>query len=151
MALISGIELPAEKRIDIALTKIYGIGRKNVVGILEKAKVVASQKVKDLSEETTRAIQKAIEGLKLEGDLRAEVNDNIQRLKRIGSYKGLRHIRNLPVYGQRTRSNARTKRGRRTTIGALKKEAFEKMQQQTTGGTAATAKPEEKKKEEKRK
>lgn len=149
MALISGIDLPAEKRIDIALTKIYGIGRKNVVGILEKAKVTASQKVKDLSEEAVRAIQKTIEGLKLEGDLRAEINDNIQRLKRIGSYKGLRHIRNLPVHGQRTRSNARTKRGRRTTIGALKKEAFEKMQQQTTG--TAVAKPEEKKKEEKKK
>ncbi|MBI4089482.1 MAG: 30S ribosomal protein S13 [Candidatus Levybacteria bacterium] len=119
---IAGYNLQDTKRVDIALTYIYGIGRRNVVGILSKAGVASDKRVKFLSEDEQRKIQKVLEEYKLEGDLRAEVNANIKRLKEISSYRGLRHSRNLPVRGQRTRSNARTKRGKRVTIGAIKKE-----------------------------
>lgn len=124
---ISGINIPDEKRIDIALTYLYGIGRGNVYKVLENAKVEPSKRVKTLSEEEQKRLQKALEEHKLEGDLRAEVVGNIKRLKEIGAYRGLRHSRNLPVRGQRTRSNARTKRGKRVTIGAIKKEVAQKM------------------------
>src|SRR3989338_424072 len=108
---IAGYTLQDAKRVDIALTYIYGIGRKNVVEILRKAEVEAGKRVKSLSEEEQKKIQKVLEGYKLEGDLRAEVSADIKRLKEVGSYRGTRHSRNLPVRGQRTRSNARTKRG----------------------------------------
>lgn len=119
---IAGYNLQDTKRVDIALTYIYGIGRRNVVGILKKAEVESNKRVKSLSEEEQKRIQKSLEEYKLEGDLRAEVYANVKRLKEIGSYRGNRHSRNLPVRGQRTRSNARTKRGKRVTIGAIKKE-----------------------------
>lgn len=119
---IAGYNLLDTKRVDIALTYIYGIGRKNVVGVLKRADVDASKRVKALSEEEQKRIQKVLEEYKLEGDLRAEVHANIKRLKEIVSYRGSRHSKNLPVRGQRTRSNARTKRGKRVTIGAIKKE-----------------------------
>lgn len=124
---ISGFNIPDQKRIDIGLTYLYGIGRKNVVGILTKANVDASKRVNTLSEDEQKRIQKVLEGYKLEGDLRAEVTTNIKRLKEIASYRGIRHSRNLPVRGQRTRSNARTKRGKRVTIGAIKKEVAAKL------------------------
>lgn len=127
MPRISGIDLNGEKRVDIALTKLYGVGRSNVVGILEKAQVDAAKRLKNLSEEEISKIQKILDTIKLEGDLRAEVHANITGLKQIGSYRGMRHSHNLPVRGQRTRSNARTKRGKRVTIGAIKKEMAEKM------------------------
>ena len=119
---IAGYNLQDLKRVDIALTYIYGIGRKNVVDILKKAEVEGAKRVKSLSEEEQKRIQKVLEGYKLEGDLRAEVYSDIKRLKEIVSYRGSRHSKNLPVRGQRTRSNARTKRGKRVTIGAIKKE-----------------------------
>jgi len=119
---IAGYNLQDVKRVDIALTYIYGIGRKNVVGILKKAEVEGLKRVNTLSEEEQKRIQKVLEGYKLEGDLRAETYANIKRLKEIASYRGSRHSKNLPVRGQRTRSNARTKRGKRVTIGAIKKE-----------------------------
>jgi small subunit ribosomal protein S13 len=119
---IAGYNIQDEKRIDIALTYIYGIGRKNVVDILKKAEVESAKRVKSLTEDEQKRIQKVLEGYKLEGDLRAEVYANIKRLKEIGTYRGSRHSKNLPVRGQRTRSNARTKRGKRVTIGAIKKE-----------------------------
>ena len=119
---IAGYTLQDTKRVDIALTYIYGIGRKNVVSILKKAEVGDNKRVNSLSEEEQKRIQKALEEYKLEGDLRAEVHGDIKRLKEIGTYRGNRHSRNLPVRGQRTRSNARTKRGKRITIGAIKKE-----------------------------
>lgn len=130
MARIAGVDLPGYKRIDIALTYIYGIGKSNVREVIKKSTVDGSKRVKDLSEEEVNKIQKAIEGsFKVEGDLRREVAENIKRLKEIGSYRGVRHIRNLPVRGQRTRSNARTKRGKRKTIGALRKEIRAKLDQ----------------------
>lgn len=124
---IAGVNIPDEKRIDIALTYLYGIGRKNVLGVLEKAKIDLAKRTKDLTEEEVGRIQKALDEYKVEGDLRAELSANIKRLKEIGSYRGTRHSRNLPVRGQRTRSNARTKRGKRVTIGAIKKEVAAKM------------------------
>ena len=123
----SGVNIPDEKRVDIALSYLYGIGRKNAVEILKKSEVDASTRVKSLTEEEQKKIQKVLEGYKTEGDLRAEVADNIKRLKEIGAYRGVRHSKNLPVRGQRTKSNARTKRGKRVTIGAIKKEVAAKM------------------------
>ena len=118
MARIAGIDLPENKRIDIALTYLYGIGRNNVVTVLENAAIDGAKRVKELSEEEVGRIQKAIESsFKIEGDLRTEIAENIKRLKEISSYRGIRHIKNLPSRGQRTRSNARTKRGKRKTIG----------------------------------
>lgn len=124
---IAGYNLQDTKRVDISLTYVYGIGRKNVVDILKKANVESSKRVKALSEDEQKRIQKVLETYKLEGDLRAEVSGNIKRLKEISSYRGSRHSKNLPVRGQRTRSNARTKRGKRVTIGAIKKETAVKM------------------------
>ncbi|HZJ18255.1 MAG TPA: 30S ribosomal protein S13 [Patescibacteria group bacterium] len=136
---ISGINLPDEKRVDIGLSYLYGIGRKNVVEVLKKAEVEASKRIKTLTEDEQKRIQKVLETYKLEGDLRVEILNNIKRLKELGSYKGVRHGKNLPVRGQRTRSNARTKRGKRVTIGAIKKDLAVKMETSTavkakTGG-----------------
>lgn len=125
---ISGVNVPDQKRVDIALTYLYGIGRKNVVDVLKKAEIDASKRVRTLSEDEQKRIQKALETYKTEGDLRVEVQGNIRRLKEINSYRGMRHVRGLPVRGQRTRSNARTKRGKRMTIGAIKKEVAAKME-----------------------
>ena len=121
MARIAGIELPEEKRIDIGLTVLFGIGRRNVVKILAEAGVDPAKRVKDLSAEEVTKLQKVVDKFPVEGDLRKKITDDIERLKQIGTYRGVRHIQNLPVRGQRTRTNARTKRGKRKTIGALKK------------------------------
>lgn len=124
---VVGVNIPDEKRVDIALTYIYGIGRGNVAKILEAANVSADKRIKTLSEEELTRLQKVIETYKIEGDLRAQVIGDIKRLKEINTYRGLRHAKNLPARGQRTRSNARTKRGKRVTIGAIKKEAAQRM------------------------
>lgn len=126
MARISGIELPENKRIDYALTCLYGIGWVLSAKILEEARVNPSKRAKDLSEEEIGLLNKVVENYKIEGDLRREIRQNIQRLREIGTYRGLRHTRNLPVRGQRTKTNARTKRGKRKTIGAFRKEALAK-------------------------
>jgi len=124
---ISGMNLPDEKRVDIGLSYLYGVGRKNAVEILKKAEIDASKRIKTLSEDDQKRLQKILETYKLEGDLRVEIAGNIKRLKEIGSYRGSRHSKNLPSRGQRTKSNARTKRGKRVTIGAIKKETAVKM------------------------
>lgn len=124
---VVGVNLPEEKRIDIALTYVYGIGRSNVYRVLKLATIEPSKRLKDLSEEELGKIQKVLETYKIEGDLRAELAGNIKRLKEIGTYRGGRHAKNLPSRGQRTRSNARTKRGKRVTIGAIKKEVAARM------------------------
>lgn len=123
MARIAGVELPSEKRLDIGLTYLYGIGRSNVVPLLAEAGLEGNRRIKTLSDEEVNRIAKVIEkGYMVEGDLRKQLSDTIKRLIEIKSYRGTRHVRKLPVRGQRTRSNARTKRGKRMTIGALKKE-----------------------------
>lgn len=137
---ISGINIPDEKRVDIALSYLYGIGRRNAYDVLKKAEVDGSKRVKVLSEDEQKRVQKVLETYKIEGDLRAEVIGNIKRLKEIGAYRGLRHSRNLPVRGQRTRSNARTKRGKRVTIGAIKKELATKTEAAKTTKEVAPAK-----------
>jgi small subunit ribosomal protein S13 len=124
---VAGVNIPEQKRVDRALAYIYGIGPSNVYDVLKKADIDAARRLKDLSEEEVIRIQKVLDAIKTEGDLRADVVANIKRLKEIGSYRGIRHARNLPSRGQRTRSNARTKRGKRVTIGAIKKEVAEKM------------------------
>ena len=130
---ITGINLPENKRIEYALTIIYGIGFTQARKILSASSVDISKKVKDLSEADIKKITEFIEkNYKVEGDLRAQIQDNIKRLKEIGSYRGLRHIRGLPARGQRTRSNARTRKGKRRTIGALTKEAWAKIDQVQT-------------------
>ncbi len=125
---VAGNTIPDEKRIEIALTYLYGIGRSNVDEVLTKAEIDGSIRTKNLSEDEVKRITKALETYKVEGDLRAEVNGNIKRLREIGSYRGSRHTHGLPGRGQRTRSNARTKRGKRMTIGAIKKEVAMKME-----------------------
>jgi len=142
MVRIAGVDLPEEKIIKIALTKIFGIGRNNSLVILKKAQVDEMKRVKDLTDSEVARIQKIVEKeFKVEGDLRQEIMDNISRLKRIGCYRGKRHQANLPVRGQRTRTNARTKRGKRVTIGALKKEVLAKMEKsQKTGQTVKNEK-----------
>ncbi len=124
---ISGVNLPDEKRVDIGLSYLYGVGRKNALDILKKSEINPAIRIKALSEEEQKRLQKVLESYKLEGDLRVEIQGNIKRLKEIGAYRGTRHSKNLPSRGQRTKSNARTKRGKRVTIGAIKKEAAVKM------------------------
>lgn len=127
MARIAGVDLPADKRVDIGLTKIFGIGRSNVYQVIETAKVDQSKRVGDLTEAEINKVQKAIEQFKVEGDLKREIAQNIKRLEDIGSYRGIRHRKGLPVRGQRTRSNARTGRGKRKTMGTIRKETVTKI------------------------
>lgn len=122
MPRIAGRDIPENKKIEFSLRYVYGIGSTNALEILTKAKVDENKRTKDLTAEELARLQKAVDEVKVEGDLRKEIQQNISRLKEIGSYRGHRHSKGLPVRGQRTRTNARTKRGKRMTIGALKKE-----------------------------
>ena len=133
MARIAGVDLPENKRVDIGLTYIFGIGRSNVVSVIKEASVDSAKRVKDLTEEEIGKLQKAVDKFKVEGDLRQEIEQNIKRLEEIGSFRGLRHRKGLPTRGQRTKSNARTKRGKRKTIGAIKKEMAAKTAAPATG------------------
>ena len=123
MARIAGIDLPKAKRLDVALTYIYGIGRTTALEILDKTGVDWTKKTDDLSAEEVNTIRKEIEtNHKVEGDLRREISSNIKRLMDIGCYRGLRHRRGLPARGQRTHTNARTRKGpRRAVVGKKKK------------------------------
>ena len=122
MARIAGIDLPRNKRVDIALTSIYGIGRNRSTQILDRADVSGGIRTDDLSEEQVRRIRQVIEaGYKVEGDLRREVNMNIKRLMDLNCYRGIRHKRGLPVRGQRSHTNARTRKGPRRGVMAKKK------------------------------
>lgn len=127
MARIAGIELPQDKRIDFALTRLYGVGWSLSEKILDQAKIDPGKRTKDLTEEETGTLNKLVEQYTIEGDLKREIRQNIQRLKDVGTYRGLRHSKSLPLRGQRTKTNARTKRGKRKTIGAFKKEVLTKM------------------------
>lgn len=118
MARIAGVDLPKDKRIEIALTYIYGIGRSRSQEILTKAGIDFDTRVKDLTEKEVTKLRQIIDSeYKVEGDLRREYNQNIKRLIEIGCYRGLRHRRGLPVRGQRTRTNARTRKGPKKTVG----------------------------------
>jgi len=127
MARIAGVDLPRGKRVEVGLTYIYGIGRSASNKILKEASIHPDTRVKDLTEEQVIRIREGIErGYRVEGDLRREVSMNIKRLMDIGSYRGLRHRKGLPVRGQRTRTNARTRKGRKRQAIANKKEATAK-------------------------
>ena len=122
MARIAGVDLPRNKRAFIALTYIYGIGQSRATRILDEAKVDAMKKVQDLGEDEVNRIRQVIEGEGLvEGDLRKEISMSIKRLIEIGSYRGMRHRRNLPARGQRTKTNARQRRGPKKTVGVRRK------------------------------
>ena len=122
MARIAGVDLPREKRVEIGLTYIYGIGVASSNKILKEAGVDPDKRVKDLTDDEVNSIRKIIDGsYKVEGDLRREVALNIKRLTEIGCYRGLRHRRSLPVRGQRTKTNARTRKGPRKLVSRSKK------------------------------
>ena len=121
MARIAGVDLPKEKRVEVGLTYIYGIGLTSSQKILAKAGINPDTRVKDLTDDEVANLRKAMEGLKVEGDLRREVALNIKRLTEIGCYRGIRHRRGLPVRGQRTKTNARTRKGPRKLVSRSKK------------------------------
>ena len=116
MAIIAGVNIPDNKRVEISLRRIFGIGPTKALNIVKEACISGNPRVKDLTESDLNLIRDIVDKDKIEGDLRQEVNLNIRRLIDIGSYRGLRHRRGLPVRGQRTSTNARTKRGRRQAI-----------------------------------
>ena len=130
MVRIFGVLLSDDYRVEYGLTKIYGIGWSRAAKIIDKLKIEKTKRFKDLSEEQLRALNEYLrDNFKLEGDLREEIKNNIDRLKQIRCYRGIRHIQSLPVRGQRTRSNARTKRGKRRTVSAFTKEMWAKIEQ----------------------
>mgnify|MGYP001497572226 CR=1 FL=1 len=122
MARISGVDLPKDKRVEIGLTYIYGIGRKSAKDILEKAGINPDIRVKDLTDDQEAALRDVIDkGYTIEGDLRREIALNIKRLQEIGCYRGIRHRKGLPVRGQKTKTNARTRKGPKRTVANKKK------------------------------
>lgn len=127
MARIAGVDLPSEKRIEAALPYIYGIGPTLARKIIVSCNLDPEKRTKNLTEDEVNKLQREVEKFKVEGDLRREVQGNIKRLQEIGAYRGLRHGKNLPARGQRTRTNARTKRGKRVTIGTVRKEVVAKV------------------------
>ncbi len=127
MARIAGVDLPRDKKIKISLTYIYGIGRSLALEVLDKAGIDPEIRTQDLSDDQVQAIRNFVgEDYKVEGALRTERNMNIKRLMDIGSYKGLRHRKGLPVNGQRTQTNARTRKGKKRTVGRKKKKVGKK-------------------------
>jgi small subunit ribosomal protein S13 len=127
MARIAGTDIPREKQVQVSLTYIFGVGRTTARKVLERTKIAPQKKVNELTDDEVNRLREIIEReLTVEGDLRREVRTNIQRLIDIGCYRGLRHRRGLPVHGQRTRTNARTRRGPRKTVGGRKKAAAKK-------------------------
>lgn len=124
MARIAGVDIPREKRVEIALTYIYGIGRTRAIKTLEETKIDKNIRVKDLSDDQLVALRDHIEGTyKTEGELRRDVAADIRRKVEIGSYQGIRHRKGLPVHGQRTKTNARTRKGPKRTVAGKKKAA----------------------------
>ncbi|MBI2885827.1 MAG: 30S ribosomal protein S13 [Chloroflexi bacterium] len=127
MARIAGVDIPNNKRVDVSLRYIYGIGPSNAVVICRQTRVDPTTKVRDLTEEELSRLREVIDrSYVVEGDLRREINGNVRRLIEIGCYRGVRHRRGLPVHGQRTRTNARTKRGARKTVAGRRRAAAKK-------------------------
>jgi small subunit ribosomal protein S13 len=127
MARIAGVDIPRDKRVDVSLRYIYGVGPSNSLKILAQAQVNPATRVRDLTDDEVNRIREIIDrDYVVEGDLRREVRQNIQRLIEINCYRGIRHRRNLPVHGQRTRTNARTKRGARRTVAGKRRSTAKK-------------------------
>lgn len=121
MARIAGVDIPRDKRVVVSLTYVFGIGKSKANTILKEAGVSENTRVRDLTEDELTKIREVVDGVKVEGDLRREVSLNIKRLIEIGSYRGIRHRRGLPVRGQKTKNNARTRKGPRRTVANKKK------------------------------
>lgn len=127
---ISGVEIPDNERAQVGLTRFFGIGPKKAIELAKAAKIGLDTRMKDLNRDNISNLMKALESFVVEVDLKKEIRENIDRLKAIKSYRGLRHIVGLPTRGQRTKSNARTRKGRRKTVGSLTKEAWAKIETQ---------------------
>ncbi|MFA6184926.1 MAG: 30S ribosomal protein S13 [Candidatus Shapirobacteria bacterium] len=127
---IVGVEIPDNERAEIGLTRFFGIGRTNVKELAKKAKIDLDTRIKDLSRDDVASLMKALESFKVEGDLKKEIRESIDRLKAIRAYRGIRHIVSLPVRGQRTKTNSRTRKGKKKTVGSLTKEAWAKIEAQ---------------------
>ncbi|MFA5025797.1 MAG: 30S ribosomal protein S13 [Candidatus Shapirobacteria bacterium] len=140
MMRISGIEIPDNERAQVALTRFYGIGPKNVIELAKKAGIELDTRIKTLTRDNIGNLMKALEEFQTEGDLKREIRENIDRLKAIRCYRGVRHIVSLPVRGQRTKSNSRTRKGKKKTVGSLTKEAWAKIETQQKAATAPTKK-----------
>lgn len=138
MVRLLGLIIPDTDRVAYGITKLYGIGWVNGKKILKETGINGQSRMKDLTEDQLKKLTEIIEKkYRVEGDLREELNENIKRLKEIVSYRGTRHMRGLPARGQRTKSNARTKKGKRKTVGALKKEVWAKLEQGKTQAAPA--------------
>ena len=127
---VLGIEIPDHEPLRIGLTRIYGIGNTNAAKLLSISKLDPDKRVKDLTKSEVSILIKALDGFEIEGDLRKKISDNIARLREIKSYRGIRHILRLPVRGQRTKTNARTRKGSKKTVGAMTKEMWAKIETQ---------------------
>ena len=136
---ISGIDIPDNERAQVGLTRFFGIGPKIVINLAKKAKIDLNTHIKDLTRDQISDLMKALEGFRTEGDLKREIRENVDRLKAIRCYRGIRHIVSLPVRGQRTKSNARTRKGKKKTVGSLTKEAWAKIETQQKAANPATA------------
>jgi small subunit ribosomal protein S13 len=138
MARIAGVDLPKNKRVEIGLMYIYGVGRALANKMLKTTGINPDTKIKDLKEEEVKLLRDEIQKYKVEGDLKREISGNIKRLMDIGCYKGSRHKKGLPVRGQRTKTNARTRKGPRKTVGVTRKEAVKKTGLAQKGGGEQT-------------
>jgi small subunit ribosomal protein S13 len=137
---ILGVEIPDNERAEIGLTRFFGIGRTNVKKLASMAKIDLNTRIKDLSRDDVSVLMKVLESFKIEGDLKKEIRENIDRLKAIKSYRGIRHIVSLPVHGQRTKTNARTRKGKKKTVGSLTKEAWAKIETAQNAASTSTNK-----------
>lgn len=137
---IVGVEIPDNERAEIGLTRFFGIGKTNVKELAKKANIDLDTRIKNLSRDDVSNLMKALETFKVEGDLKKEIRENIDRLKAIKSYRGIRHIVSLPVRGQRTKTNSRTRKGKKKTVGSLTKEAWAKMETAQKAASISTNK-----------
>lgn len=133
MARIAGVDLPGNKRIDYALTLLYGVGWPRSLEILNQVGISPGTRVKELEDQDLAKLTREVESVAIEGALRHQIREDVKRLVAIGSYRGTRHNKGLPARGQRTKTNARTKRGKRRTVGAFKKEMLAKQQKTAAG------------------
>jgi len=134
---ISGIDIPDNERAEVGLTRFFGIGSKNVKNLAKKAGISLDTRIKDFTRDDIGNLMKALEDFSIEGDLKKEIRENIDRLKAIKCYRGIRHIVGLPARGQRTKTNARTRKGKRKTVGSLTKEAWAKIETAQKAATIA--------------
>lgn len=134
---ISGVEIPDHERAEVGFTRFFGIGPKTVISLCQQAKINLNTRVRDLTREDISNLMKALESFVVEGDLKKEIRENIDRLKAIKCYRGIRHIVSLPARGQRTKSNSRTRKGKKKTVGSLTKEAWAKIESQQKAASIA--------------